>query len=98
MSANETANSAQTTPVHPPGFRARRGMNWFMLGLSYASFYMCRYNLSVAAPRIIDYFGFTNADYGKINSARHWCYSAGQLINGSRVVLTGMGVLRWKPE
>ncbi len=68
--------------VHPPGFRARRGMNWFMLGLMYASYYMCRYNIAVAAPRLIDQFGFSNTDYGKINSARHLCYAFGQFING----------------
>ncbi len=69
-------------PVHPPGFRARRGQNWFMLGLMYASYYMCRYNLSIAAPRILDQFGLNNAQYGMINSARHWCYAFGQMCNG----------------
>lgn len=57
-------------------------MNWFMLGLMYASYYTCRYNISVAAPRIIDQFGFSNTQYGMINSARHLCYAFGQLING----------------
>jgi OPA family glycerol-3-phosphate transporter-like MFS transporter len=77
-------HKAETDGVmpHPPGFRARRGMNWFMLGLMYASYYTCRYNLSVAAPRIIDFFGFTNAEYGMINTARHWCYAVGQFWNG----------------
>lgn len=69
-------------PVHPPGFRMRRGVNWFMLGLMYASYYMCRYNLSIAAPRIMDQFGLSNAQYGAINSARHWCYAVGQFLNG----------------
>ncbi|MDQ2868396.1 MAG: hypothetical protein M3R59_08315 [Verrucomicrobiota bacterium] len=27
---------------HPPGFRARRGLNWGFVGLLYTSFYMCR--------------------------------------------------------
>jgi sugar phosphate permease len=82
MHESTASSIAQSTPAHPPGFRARRGINWFMLGLSYAAYYMCRYNLSVAAPRIIDYFGFSNADYGLINTSRHWCYSFGQFING----------------
>ncbi len=69
-------------PAYPPGFRARRGMNWFMLGLQYASFYTCRYNISVAAPRILNQFGFNNAQYGLINSSRHLCYAFGQLFNG----------------
>jgi MFS transporter, OPA family, glycerol-3-phosphate transporter len=53
-----------------------------MLGLMYASYYMCRYNLSIAAPRIMDQFLLNNAQYGAINSARHWCYSIGQFLNG----------------
>ena len=57
-------------------------MNWFMLGLMYASYYMCRYNISIAAPRIMDQFGFSNAQFGRINTGRHWSYALGQLING----------------
>ncbi|MHC4609893.1 MAG: MFS transporter [Planctomycetota bacterium] len=67
---------------HPPGFRGRRGQNWFMLGLMYASYYTCRYNLSIAAPRIMDQFGFSNARYGAINTGRHLAYAFGQFING----------------
>jgi OPA family glycerol-3-phosphate transporter-like MFS transporter len=69
-------------PVHPPGFRMRRGLNWFLLGLMYGAYYMCRYNLPIAATRIIDQFGLNNAQYGAINAARHWCYAFGQLVNG----------------
>jgi sugar phosphate permease len=82
---NTQADSeAQTDSVlrYPPGFRGRRGMNWFMLGLMYASYYMCRYNLAIAAPRIMDQFGLNNAQYGAINSARHLAYAFGQFING----------------
>ena len=57
-------------------------MNWFMLGLMYASYYTCRYNISVAAPRIIDQFGFSNTQYGWINGVRHLCYAFGQFVNG----------------
>jgi OPA family glycerol-3-phosphate transporter-like MFS transporter len=76
------AASRHEVPAHPPGFRARRGINWFLLGLQYASYYMCRYNISIAAPRIMDAFGFSNAQYGMINTARHWCYAVGQFCNG----------------
>ncbi len=80
----QTTPDPQSDPIlkYPPGFRGRRGMNWFMLGLMYASYYMCRYNLSIAAPRIMDQFGFNNAQYGLINSARHLAYAVGQFING----------------
>ena len=81
MQEQKAANSL-IMPVHPPGFRIRRGMNWFMLGLSYGSYYMCRYNLPIAATRIMDQFGLSNSQYGMINAARHWCYALGQFVNG----------------
>jgi OPA family glycerol-3-phosphate transporter-like MFS transporter len=73
---------AGVLPVHPPGFRLRRGQNWFMLGLMYAAYYMCRYNLPIAAPRMMDEFGFSNLQYGAIKSARDWSYALGQFLNG----------------
>jgi OPA family glycerol-3-phosphate transporter-like MFS transporter len=51
---------------HPPGFRARRGLNWGFLGLLYTSFYLCRYNLSIANKSISDEFGFSRAEMGVI--------------------------------
>ena len=38
--------------THEPGFRLRRGRNWFFLGLTYASYYLCRYNLGIVAPEL----------------------------------------------
>ena len=51
---------------HPPGFRSRRGLNWACIGLLYTSFYMCRYNFSIANGAISDEFGFSKADIGAI--------------------------------
>lgn len=85
MSVRSTKRREETAPhqpEHPPGYRGRRGQNWFMLGLMYASYYTCRYNLSIAAPRIVDEFGLSNSQYGLINSARHWSYAVGQFVNG----------------
>lgn len=67
---------------YPPGFRARRGLNWAVLGLLYTSFYMCRYNLSIANKSISDEFGFSRADMGKIITAALLTYACGQIING----------------
>ena len=78
----QTRASGSEVPSHQPGFRLRRGQNWFMLGLMYASYYMCRYNLPIAAPRLLDEFGLNNAQYGMINTARHWSYALGQFLNG----------------
>ncbi len=67
---------------HPPGFRMRRVRNWFFLGLTYASYYLCRYNLGIVAPELKSELGFTNSQYGAIDAARNWAYAVGQFVNG----------------
>jgi OPA family glycerol-3-phosphate transporter-like MFS transporter len=66
----------------PPGFRARRGLNWGFLGLLYTSFYMCRYNFSIANKSISDQYGFTREDMGSIITTALLAYACGQIING----------------
>ncbi len=67
---------------YPPGFRARRGLNWGFIGLLYTSFYMCRYNLSVANKSISTEFGFSRAEMGTIITTALFAYACGQIING----------------
>jgi MFS transporter, OPA family, glycerol-3-phosphate transporter len=67
---------------HPPGFRARRGLNWAFVGILYTSFYTCRYNLAIANKSISDEFGFTKADMGTIITTALLAYAFGQIING----------------
>lgn len=67
---------------HPPGYRARRGRNWFFLGLTYASYYLCRYNLGIVAPEFKAGLGFSNFQYGAIDAARNGAYAVGQFVNG----------------
>lgn len=67
---------------HEPGYRLRRGRNWFFLGLTYASYYLCRYNLSIIAPELKQALGFSNTEYGAIDSARNGAYAVGQFVNG----------------
>ncbi|MFL6513580.1 MAG: MFS transporter [Chthoniobacterales bacterium] len=71
----------QITP-HPPGFRARRGLNWGFVGLLYTSFYMCRYNLPIANSAISKEFGFSKAQMGNIITTALLAYACGQIING----------------
>lgn len=78
----QTMPGAGESTEHQPGFRARRGINWFLLGLMYAAYYTCRYNIAIAAPRIIDEFNFTRFQFGLINSGRSWSYAVGQICNG----------------
>ncbi len=67
---------------HEPGFRLRRVRNWFFLGLTYASYYFCRYNLGIVAPELKSELGFSNTQYGAIEAARNWAYAVGQFVNG----------------
>src|ERR1041385_8442664 len=73
---------SDTAPIHPPGFRARRGQNWMFIGLLYTSFYLCRYNFSMANKAISDEFHFGKADMGLIITTALMAYAFGQIING----------------
>jgi OPA family glycerol-3-phosphate transporter-like MFS transporter len=67
---------------YPPGFRPRRGLNWGFIGLLYTSFYMCRYNFSIANGAISQEFGFTKAEMGTIITTSLLAYAFGQILNG----------------
>ena len=67
---------------YPPGFRPRRGLNWFLIGLLYASFYTCRYNFRWATPGMVEEFGFSKFQITSMLSAWALAYGTGQLING----------------
>jgi OPA family glycerol-3-phosphate transporter-like MFS transporter len=67
---------------YPPGFRPLRGLNWGVLGLMYASYYMCRYNFRFATPGMIAEFGFSKTDITDMLSAWSIAYGTGQLVNG----------------
>ena len=66
----------------PPGFRARRGLNWGVVGLMYTSYYLCRYNLPLANKAIADELHFLKSDMSSIISAQLLAYAIGQIING----------------
>jgi sugar phosphate permease len=67
---------------HTPGFRRRRGLNWFALGLMYATYYMCRYNFRYATPGMVDEFGFDKTQIADMFAIWSLAYGTGQLING----------------
>lgn len=68
--------------AYPAGFRPRRGLNWIIIGLLYASFYMCRYNFRFATPGMVAEFGFTTFQITGMLSAWSIAYGTGQLVNG----------------
>src|SRR5210317_1911792 len=67
---------------HPKGFRARRGINWFSLGLMYATYYMCRYNFRFATPGMQEEFGFSITQIADLMAIWSLTYGTGQLVNG----------------
>ena len=69
-------------PAYPPGFSFRRNLNWIIIGLTYASFYMCRYNFRFAAPGLELEYGFSHTDITDMLSAWSIAYGTGQLVNG----------------
>ena len=68
--------------VHPPGFRARRGLNWFTVGLLYSMYYMCRYNFRFAGPGMRAEFGWDAQQIADLAGWFSLAYGTGQLING----------------
>jgi len=50
--------------------------------ITYGTFYLCRVNLSIAVPGIMEEFGFTKTVMGAIMTALFLTYSIGQFING----------------
>jgi sugar phosphate permease len=79
---NAPASSASGRLLHPPGFRARRGLNWSALGLMYAAYYMCRYNFRFATPGMQAEFGFTTTQISDMLAIWSLTYGTGQLVNG----------------
>src|SRR5271170_4633817 len=79
-SADDAA--ANSSPPYPRGFRPRRGLNWGYLGLLYTSFYMCRYNLSIANKSISDQYHFSYSQMSDILTAWTLAYAFGQIFNG----------------
>ena len=79
---SDNAKEIPGLPNYPRGFRRRRGLNWGIIGLLYTSFYMCRYNLSIANLSISQEFGYSRADMGKIITSALFAYACGLVING----------------
>jgi len=57
-------------------------LNWVILGLMYASFYMCRYNFRFATPGMVEEFHFNKFQITSILAWWSVAYGFGQLING----------------
>jgi OPA family glycerol-3-phosphate transporter-like MFS transporter len=67
---------------HPADYRRRRFANWFPLGITYAAYYMGRYNLNVSSTIITTNFHLSKADFGIIATAGFWTYALAVAFNG----------------
>ncbi len=54
------------------------GLMW----ITYASFYLCRVNISIAMPGIMEEFGLTKTSMGFVLTSLFFAYAVGQFING----------------
>jgi len=52
------------------------------LWIAYASFYLCRVNISIAIPGILEEYNLTKTAMGAVLTALFFAYAVGQFING----------------
>src|SRR4051812_47204549 len=76
------ASTHSTKIQYPPGFCPPPAINWIVLGLMYASFYMCRYNFRFATPGMVEEFHFNKFQIASFIAWWSVAYGFGQLING----------------
>ncbi|HVP38612.1 MAG TPA: MFS transporter [Candidatus Saccharimonadales bacterium] len=69
-------------PAHSAQFKLRRVLNWFPLGLTYATFYMGRYNFNVVKGDMGRMFHLDKAQMGIIATAGFWTYALSVIFNG----------------
>jgi OPA family glycerol-3-phosphate transporter-like MFS transporter len=67
---------------HSRAYRRRRFLNWFPLGITYATFYMGRYNLNVSSKTMMDAFHLSKGEFGTIATAGFWTYALAVIFNG----------------
>ncbi len=67
---------------HSSAFRFRRFLNWFPLGLTYATLYMGRYNFNVVKNDIGAWYHLDKLQMGWIATAGFWTYGLAVALNG----------------
>src|SRR5213593_1299502 len=77
-----TTSPSSGPPVHAAAYRTRRILNWFPLGLTYATYYMGRYNFNVVKGDMGKMFHLDKAEMGIIATAGFWTYALSVLFNG----------------
>lgn len=76
------APSSITNPLHSDAFRRRRTANWLVLGVTYATMYMGRYNFGLVNKKLCDTYGFDTTQIGAIISTASAIYGVSAIFNG----------------
>ena len=83
MDAVSDGARAGEAPKHSFAYKRRRFFNWFVLGLTYASYYVGRYNLNVVKPYVEKHYLLgSQGKFGLIGLCGFWTYAASELVNG----------------
>src|SRR5229473_3964212 len=82
LTAGVAAPDAAGVPDHSAAYRRRRIGNWFPLGLTYATFYMGRYNFNVFKGQFAEMYHFDKAQVGFVATAGFWTYALSVIFNG----------------
>jgi MFS transporter, OPA family, glycerol-3-phosphate transporter len=69
-------------PDHSAAFRKRRTANWLVLGLTYATMYMGRYNFGLVNKSLSVQYGFNTEQVGTIISIASLVYGLSAIFNG----------------
>lgn len=77
-----TAVEAEKLIRHSRDYRIRRFFNWFPLGLTYATFYMGRYNYNVVKGNMGEMFHLDKSETGIIATVGFWVYALSVMFNG----------------
>jgi len=78
----DAGHPAGERPVHSFAFERRRVLNWFPLGLTYATYYMGRYNFNVVKGDMGKMFHLDKTEMGFIATAGFWTYALSVIFNG----------------
>jgi len=76
------AATSDEVPKYTKAYRLRRVMNWFPLGVTYATFYMGRYNFNVVKGTIGQEFHLDKTQMGIIATCGFWTYATSVIFNG----------------
>ncbi len=98
MNTRTLTFDAEGVPIHPRAYRFRRFLNWFPLGLGYASLMFMRYSLNPAKSALGDQL-MDIKEFGFIFGMGAFFYFIGFMVNGPLVdrkggrwgMITGVG-------